>query len=338
MQKYVLLSVMLVIITTSITAQVNFFNQRDFADAFGRACGKIKNLPNEPISQPNTQNAYSAVIIGQHEYPGYGVVEVLTIKQPAVILNYGNRFEYAMLTQVVPAEFQKRIFEEIKDFKNDFIEEYDDINAAWTIVNNQIAITANYIYNDADGGDIQNRLAFLMRFSQRLVTEILKETESAKNDRRDDLEDSSLSYLSRLDLNCLMPREEFENWTMEDSEAIEGAYGYTLREIDVEVKNYGSRIEFIYEDFLPDDISDDNTKKIIKKLSAAANDYQLEGNPELEIFVPEYFTGNICVKAIYKFNNSFTGDDLKDYFEDFMEDFLNEMDKEFDDIVDEIEG
>jgi hypothetical protein len=336
--KFIKVNLLYLVLVSSVLARNNTFEKREFADIFGRACAAITNLPNEEVNNNSAVNSFRVLIIGQHNIAGYGVTEVITAKQPAAILNFGNRFEYAVITQSIPDIFQEKILEELEDYKEEFLEEYTDINPSWSFENNQIIITANYYYDDVDGGDIKNRLVYLMRLSQRVVTQILNQTIELKWDRKDDLEDMELEYLSRFDLNCLMPTEEFEEWAKDDSSVKEGVYGYTLRDIDVEIRNHGNRIELIYEDFIPANFDDEKIENLLSKLSAIANENKPEGNPSIEVIIPEDLSDNIWVKAEYSFNKTYTGEDFIGYFEDFMEDFLDEMNMEFDDLVDEMDN
>ncbi len=333
MMKY--LFILLIVLSVALSGQ-NYFDQRSFHDIFGRACGEIHNLPNGAINQPNTVNAYKVGIIGQFDIPGYGVKEVFTRNQPAVILNFGSRFEYAVYSQPIPAIFEKRILEELEELREDFLEEYDDINASWTYEKGQILLTANYPYTDADGGDIKNRLVFLMRSSQKLVETILSQYHYARFDRREELEDMELKFLSRLDLNILLPREKLEEWAKEVPGVTEGAYGYTLKGIDMEVRNYGGHIELIYEDRLPEGADEKLKEMIIHRLSDAANDTGSEGNPVIAVETPADLPANIWVKFDYTFDGSFTGDEFTEYFEAFGDDFLPEIDMRYDEIKEDI--
>lgn len=329
-------SAIILLLSCVLNAQINYFGQSEFADIFGRTCHDMVNLPNEAINQPDVENAFRAIMIGQFEIPGYGVKEVFTIKQPAVIFNYGNRFEYAMYTQAIPPVFEERIFKELEDLKEDFYDEFDDINPDWSFADNKILITAKYIYNDASGGDIRERLLFLMKFSQDLVNAIITEDQMARIDRKHDLKDTDLEYLSRFDLNCLMPDEDFEDWAKEDPSTGEGAYGYSLNGIDVEIRNYGKSISLMWEGYLPGDINVEQENSLKDKLLEIANENKPEGDPELSVIIPEDSPQNIRTVATYTFNKSFSGDDFIDYFEDFMDDFINTIDSEYDDLKEDL--
>lgn len=197
-----------------------FIDVRSFSDILGRASNHLKNLTSESINIENTQSAFRVYIYGEYLPGGYGMTNVFYHNIPAVILNYGTRFEYAMYSQAFPTIFTERIIEELEDLKEDFLDEYDDINAQWQVIDNKILITANYSYDG--GGATQSRLHYLMRHCQRLVAELIKIIHDAKNDRRDELEDMDLEYLSRFDLNFLMPEEDFEEYAKDDPSVKEG--------------------------------------------------------------------------------------------------------------------
>jgi len=144
-----------------------------------------------------------------------------------------------------------------------------------------------------------------------------------------------LEYLSRMDLNFLMPEEDFEEYGHEDNSVKEGYYSYTLREISVKVRNFGTHLELVYSNILPSNPGQD--KLAIEKMTEIANDNIPDGNPSIKVYIPENLPDDIWIVATYEFNKSFTGDDLINYFEDFMSDFINEIDMEYEDLLEDIE-
>ena len=333
MRNTKIIMILIVTIGLELNAQ-EFIDNKYFSDIFSRACNHITNLKTEPITIANTKSAFRAYIYGDYAPGGYGMTNVFYQNIPAAILNYGNRFEYAMYSQAFPEIFASRILEELEDIKEDFLDEYDDINAKWEVVeNSKVLLTANYSYIDG-GGAIQSRLHFLMQKSQALVSEIVKQNHFAKSDRQDEIEDMDLEYLSRLDLNILMPEEEFEDYVDENYSAKEGAYSYTLRDISVKVKNYGNYIELIYRNDLPANLN--NEAALLEKMKEIANDNIPEGEPEISISTPDDSSDEIWIVAKYTFNKTFTGEDFVEYFEDFMSDFINEMDMEYEDLTEDL--
>ncbi|MCF8241209.1 MAG: hypothetical protein K9J16_07470 [Melioribacteraceae bacterium] len=326
--------VFFLIFSFNIYAQ-EYVDARYFSDIFSRACNNVTNLKTEEIVIDNTVNAFRAYIYGEYAPGGYGMTDVFWEYTPSAFLNYGKYFTFAYYSPAFQPKFKDIILEELEDIKEDYIDEYDDINPTWVIDNNsKIYLTAKYFYND-DGGDIQDRIHFLMATAQRISYKIKEQNVITMYDWKDELEDIQLDYLSRYDLNSLMPNENFEKYAKEDAAVTEGSYGYTLRGIDVEVRNHGKRIELVYEDFLPDDHSNDAS--IVDKLKTYAQENKPEGNPQIDVLIPTDLPNNIWVVATYNFDKSFTGDDFIDYFDDFMDDFLDDMDSEFDDIIDDLD-
>ena len=319
-------------IALELNAQ-EFIDNRSFSDLFGRACNHLVNLKTEQITIANTKSAFRAYIYGDYAPGGYGMTNVFYQNVPAVILNYGTRFEYAMYSQTFPEIFSERILEELEDVKEDFLDEYDDINALWDVVDNsKILITAKYSYDG--GGATESRLHFLFQKSQKLVTELVKQIHLAKSDYQDELEDVDLGYLSRFDLNSLMPNEEFESYVDNYSVVKEGAYRYSLRDISVGVRNNGDNIEFVYINDLPSDIKDEAS--LIANMKKIAVDNMPDGDPEISVTNSNDGTEEIWIIAKYTFNKSFSGEDLVEYFDDFMSDFINEMDMEYEDLTEDL--
>lgn len=322
------------IISLSLSAQ-EYVDARYFADIFGRACNNITYLKTEEITIENTVNAYRAYIYGEYAPGGYGMTDVFYEYTPSAFLNYGKYFTFAYYSPAFEPKFKDRLLGELEDIKEDYFDEYDDINATWDIdSNSKIYLTAQYFYNDG-GGAIQERIHFLMDIAQHLAYKIKEQNVVIMYDWKDELEDIELEYLSRYDLNSLMPRENFEKYSKEDPNVAEGCYGYTLRDIDVEVRNFGNKMELVYEDFLPDDHVNDAV--IVDQLKAYALENRPDGDPQIDVYIPENLPNNIWVVATYNYNKTFTGDDLIDYFDDFMDGFLDDMDSEYDDILDDLD-
>jgi hypothetical protein len=321
-----------IIIAFQLNAQ-DYIDNKSFSDLFGRACNNILNLETESISIDGTQSAFRAYIYGEYAPGGYKMTNVFYLSMPAAILNYGNRFEYSMYSQKFPSMFATRIMEELEDIKEDFLEEYDDINAKWDVIeNSQILLTAKYSYDG--GGATESRLHFLFQKSQKLVTELVKQIHLAKSDYQDELEDMDLGYLSRFDLNSLMPNEEFESYVDNYLVVKEGAYRYSLRDISVGVRNNGDNIELVYINDLPSDTKDEAS--LIASMKEIAIDNMPDGDPEISVTNSNDGTEEIWIVAKYRFNKSFSGEDLVEYFEDFMSDFINEMDMEYEDLIEDL--
>ncbi len=334
MHKIILINILSSIFLINTFSQ-DYMDDRYFSNVFSRSCNNMTNLETERITIDNTVSAFRAYIYGEYTPGGYGMTDVFYQYQPAAILNYGKRFSYAFYSPSFPAKFKDKILEELSDLKEEFLEEYDDMNANWQVVDNsKILLTAEYQYFDG-GGAVENRLHFLMKSSERLSYQVIAQSHITMQDWKDELEDMHLEYLSRLDLNSLMPRENFEKYAKEDPNSKEGAFAYSLNEIDVEIRNYGDRIDLIYENVLPSDPGKDNF--IIEKMLEIAKENIPEGNPQISVFIPEHDQDVIWVAATYIFDKSFTGDDFINYFDDFMSNFLEDMDSEFNDLLDDLD-
>jgi hypothetical protein len=114
----------------------------------------------------------------------------------------------------------------------------------------------------------------------------------------------------------------------------EGAYRYSLRDISVGVRNNGDNIELVYINDLPSDTKDEAS--LIASMKEIAIDNMPDGDPEISVTNSNDGTEEIWIVAKYRFNKSFSGEDLVEYFEDFMSDFINEMDMEYEDLIEDL--
>jgi len=256
-----------------------------------------------------------------------------------IVMNFGNQFVYAFYSQPLNGKLFDKIEKQLADVKEDFIDEYDDVNVVWERDGQNIVVTGTYQYTeDTDDTDIENRLQFLMNQSRELIREAMKAEKDVKNDYVDELEDKTLKYLDRDDFELLLGGNYYKFFQKKD-EAKEGYYNYiNYSKYEYLVYNYGDSLESDLW-YKVNNLNEDDATEITTKMDEYLKDEGLpDGASKANCYYYTLDDGiGFAVEIMFYFDEKFTGDDFKDYYLDCEEKYLVKCYDKLEDFLDDLQ-
>lgn len=329
----------------------DYFNKEQFKSALGQATTTVSHTSRidlqsgtlkghagvEEVSTDANQGSWRVTLTSWRNLSGD---EVDISYAPAIVMNYGNRFEYAFFSPDIPDKFFDKIVGELNSLKEDMADEYDDMTVEWGRHENKVTITAVYSYQGGvDEDDIDDRLVYLMNECRTMMYESAPLIADYKEDYHDELMDSKLRYLSKSDL-LVVVGEWMSDFEEEHDGAKEGYFQYTNSETyHFEIYNYGSEYYFTQWINVPDYVQADNREEVLAKAQKYVAD---EGAPDhvnqaIVKWYPGYEGNALLIQAIYQFDGSISGEDFYESQLAVKEEFMKDIHSEIVDIFEDYE-
>ena len=181
-------------------------SRNDFRRIYGRArtsaqfkfkvqSGELKSIASEKqIETDAPGGSWRTMVAG---WRGDNSSDDIYVQEaPALIMNYGRRFQYIFLSQDIKPRIYDKVNENLADLHKEIKTEFDDVEVTIGRYENKIMINASYHYVDGKG-QVEDRLKFLLRQSHEMITDLLVEAPKVEKDARKELGDEALSDLNR---------------------------------------------------------------------------------------------------------------------------------------------
>ncbi len=352
------LIVLFICLVSPVSAQVfedilghsgDYHNYRQFKSMFGRATTDVnKTIPlqleqgvlkgiysKEEIESDAREGAWKVILTGWRDVAAYDN-EIAIEYCPSAVLNYGSRMEYIFYSPEIPGFVFDNVENECLEIKEEFLNEYDDMNVGWGRDGNKILVSAVYPYTGGvDSDDIKERIVFLMNKSRDLIRKVMEVIVDKEDDYLDEMRDGSYSYLSKSEFEGLVSEIDIARFADETPAAKEGSYTFTTEQVrNLQFFNYGSSIEFTYWDKIAYGISDESKQILLDEISKWVNENPIDGAKMVTHWYPGY-EENIQVKAVYSMDGNIEGSELYDRFYEFKGDWTTDLYDKIRDVMNE---
>ena len=260
--------------------------------------------------------------------------ELISQSAPLTLVNYDDRAEYTLILPAINQLFAGNVIKNLGEKKRLLAERNKDVAVDYLEENNQITLTATYLYpEDATAEKTQRRLENLFRDSIDLLKQQMELSISEKAALLKLLEKSKPVHLTKDELILLMDKLDLNlaDSETEVSRATEGKFRFTQDSNTYYIWNSGSQIDIgLAINTKPNSESSlfDKDSKLSKWLNE--NPAKNAGNMKIKQLGAPTPDGSreIAIIAIFELDGNTRGKDLVDALEKFIEDYSEKVTKE----------
>lgn len=251
-----------------------------------------------------------------------------TVTYAGVVVNHGDRFEYAFLGQPTAAHLTESIRNHKGMVKAEkaWVKKHKDLDVTVGTEGNRVTLTGAYTYA-GNLGALADRLEWLFKSS----TGILVWTEYANRDVEKNytknLEKKKLTYLSNTDFTLLA--QDLSRFKKKSTSAKEGYFDFNNKGRKIRIFNYGDYILLTHYRRIPDTISGDKRTEAFNKIQAFVDKNKVKHATSKETrWYNEKKKQFIWIRIRYDFDGNLKGKEFTDGYWDFKNKFLSKIDKE----------
>jgi hypothetical protein len=335
------------LLITSPTAQAKTFSNPDFEKALERARIGAKWLNNSLIKPKDGSTIPLVKEIQRLETGKWKVLingawltssssyEVVTYS--GVVVNHGDRFEYAFLGQPTAAHLTESIRNHKGMVKAEkaWIKKHKDLTVKVGTDGNRVTLAGAYTYAD-NLGALADRLEWLFNASNGILVWTEYANRDVEKDYTKDLDNNKLTYLSSTDFALLA--QDLRKFKKKRKSTKEGYYDFKNEGRNIRVFNYGERTVVSYHRRIPDSITGENRTEVLTKIQKFVEKNKVTHASSQEarwynLKKPTF----VWVRAEFTFDGTLKGKEFSDGYWDFKNKFAEKVDKEISKIIKDYE-
>lgn len=251
-----------------------------------------------------------------------------TVTYAGVVVNHGDRFEYAFLGQPTAAHLTESIRNHKGTLKAEkaWINKHKDMSVKVGTEGNRITLAGAYTYA-GNLGALADRLELLFKASNGVLVWTEYANREVEKDYTKDLDNNKLTYLNSTDFGLLT--ENLSKFKKKNKAAKEGYYDFRNKGRKIRIFNYGDHILLTHYRRIPEAISGDKRTEAFNTIKAFVDKNNVKHAISQETrWYNKKKEDFIWIRIRYNFDGNLKGKDFTDGYWNFKDKFLPKLEKE----------
>ena len=258
-----------------------------------------------------------------------------TVTYPGIVINHGDRFEYAFIGQPLPSHLvelvrnHKGMLKAEKAWKK----KHKDMQVTVGIDGNRITLNGAFSYADGvSRGDIADRLKALFIASNGVLIWSQHAGGEVEKDYMENLQKNKLTHLSKADF-LLLTGDGLSKVEKEHDEATEGYWDFTNKGRSFEMFNYGDRAMLTYYRHIPGSVTGDERAQVLGKIQKLVDKNKVKNAGSKDALWHIDDEEFVWVRVHFPFDGTLKGEKFYDGYWDFKNKFASKLHKEIDKVL-----
>ncbi len=340
----------LVLAAPAVVSAADVIQQQAFHDALGAALNASRLFEDAKYSSGRTEvhgtasemlpdsgpwGAWRLIPRGNWDVEGYGMKTVFSASGVAVVTNRGIGYDFAMLTQPIPAIVFDRVVEKLEDRLDDFQDRPAPATVEWGVQDGCILIAASHDWNgNANTVVLKDQLHSLILRSKGLIGDIIMHSIRERDELRDDYKDRRYTTVTREEFELLVDRDDWSPWFKGTDTAAGGTWSFVVEDEPYIIHNHGDRIEFVHQNPVPAGLGEQGRTALLEQLTAIAHKADAEDDPTVSV---AWSGSELHVSLVYDLTDGVKGDRFEKWYKKLWEDYGTDVGKKFRKVLEQIE-